>query len=42
MAGRELSIFMKLSAVTAAAVVADILWRSIAPTAAVKGLDDEQ
>ena len=41
MAGRELSIFLKLSAVTAAAVVADILWTSIAPAAVVKKIDDE-
>ncbi|HTN40479.1 MAG TPA: hypothetical protein VLZ84_04960 [Asticcacaulis sp.] len=36
MAGRELSIFLKLSAVTAAAVVVDILWTRIPPTAEVK------
>lgn len=31
MAGREFSIFLKLSAITAAAVVADICWRIVAP-----------
>lgn len=41
MAGREFSVFLKFSAVTAAVVVADILWKSVAPVAAVKGLGDE-
>ena len=31
MVGNEFSIFLKLSAVTAVAVVADICWRTVAP-----------
>lgn len=31
MAGREASIFLKLSALTAVAVVVDICWRALAP-----------
>lgn len=31
MVGREISIFMKLSALTAVAVVVDIAWRAFAP-----------
>jgi hypothetical protein len=42
MAGREFSIFLKLAAVTAAAVAADILWKTVASTAAVKPHDHEQ
>jgi hypothetical protein len=41
MVGRELSIFLKLSAVTAAAVAADICWRTIAPAAKAGGSGDE-
>ena len=42
MAGNEFSIFLKLSAVTAVAVVADICWRTVAPvSAAAEHGDDE-
>lgn len=34
MAGREVSVFLKLSALTAVAVVADICWRAFSPVRA--------
>ena len=34
MAGREVSVFLKLSALTAVAVVADICWRAFSPSPA--------
>lgn len=39
MAGREVSIFLKLSALTAVAVVVDICWRALAPMPASEAVD---
>ena len=41
MAGREFSIFLKLSAVTAVAVVADICWRAVAPASKAGAYNDD-
>lgn len=41
MAGREFSIFLKLSAVTAVAVVADICWRTVTPAGRADGSGDD-
>jgi hypothetical protein len=42
MAGHEVSIFLKLSAVTAVAVVADICWRAVTPAAKADGFGDDE